>query len=221
MDERLDPRTPPELEHVRSKVEGGAFPHPPILPVVAVLALLLGLSLGFGLAPKQAAVSSESPSPTPPLEWTTNPPTFPVDNPTAPDYFCWGAPPCASIPIVIYVTPEPTVPPSAPTGGVTMAQAVAAAKKAFKVADKDILAVRLVDGTQYYFGPSTDGWFWEVVVRGPGAIPCGGILPASESPSVTPDPQASGEVYCIDEYDAVIVDYRTGEALGMSSATYP
>jgi hypothetical protein len=218
MDDRLDPRNPPGLERLRPKVEGGAFPRPPLLPVVAVMTLLLGLSLGLALAPKQATVAGASPSPSASLELTPNPPTFPVDEVTAQDYFCFGPGPCASFPGYLVITEEPTAPPTPPAGGVTMAQAVASATKEFGFADKDVVAVRLVDNSQFYTVSATDTWSWEIYVRGPGTIPCGGgpIAPSSTTPDL------SGAGSCIDDYDLVVVDYLSGHGvLEVISASYP
>jgi hypothetical protein len=210
VDDRYDPGVPAELERIKPSLGGGAFPHPPVLPVVAVLTLFVGLSIGFGLAARDGA------APTQPAIAPTLPVTQPsTAAPTAPEVFatdiiCWGdGGACGGF---IVVTPPPVVTVTAPPGGVTVTEAIAAAEKTYGISDSDIVDVRLVDNSDYYNDPSrADLWVWEIVVRGPGEVACAG-----SSRIVLPDGSGSYVTY-----DEVVVDYLTGSVRVMSTAVYP
>jgi hypothetical protein len=98
-----------------------------------------------------------------------------------------------------------------PTVGTTTAQAVAAAEKTFGIKGKDVLSIRLVDGTSY--SPAVVGWVWEIVVRGPGPVQCGTrFIYPKPRPSYSPEP-----IFCDDDAEIVIVDFKSGEAVLMGN----
>jgi hypothetical protein len=205
VDNWIDQDAPAELERVRSDIRGGAFPHPPVLPVVAVVALLFGLSLGAEFSPK--------PGPTvPTTAGTVAPPSATISrwpgliaNPTAPA-------------TIAPATDAPTAEASAatpPAEGTTVAVAVTAAEKTFGIKPQDVLSVRLANGTSYL--PAIDGWVWEILVRGRGSVECGHVWVVR-----TPIASHSAQpIFCDESADVVIVDYASGTAVIMASATYP
>jgi hypothetical protein len=195
VDRWVEQDAPAELERVRSDIRGGAFPHPPVLPVVAVVAVLFGISVGFGLAPRTPAAT---PRPTADL----------IAVPTGPATAVPTGPATA--------VPTDGSPSYTPPGeGTTLAVAVTAAEKTFGIKAQDVISARLANGTAYL--PAIDGWVWEILVRGPGEIVCGRtwIVPAPQ-PSYSAEP-----IYCDEAADVVIVDYASGDAVIMASARYP
>jgi hypothetical protein len=186
---------PPETVRVRPRMKGGGLPVPPVLPLVAGLALLLGLSIGFGLAPRSpmadatlSRAGSSSPSSS---VWPTGTPTT-VPYPWATD---WS---------ITFIYSSPTFTPAPlPSGGLTMAQAVASAEKVWPFTDADIVSVRLLPGDQFGGDPSeTSGWVWAVEIRGGGSTFCEGD-PTATAPAATPT--------CLEAFTTILVDYRTGE----------
>jgi hypothetical protein len=226
VDDRYDPGAPADLERVRPSLGGGAFPHPPVLPVVAVLTLFIGLSIGFGLAPRAGDGSAQSSGPTTSLPPLRSPGlTEPAPSDTSYPIICWGdGGACGPF---ILVTPPPVVTTTAPPNGVTVMQAIAAAEDTYGIPESDIVDVRLVDNSDYYTDPlRSDLWVWEIVVRGPGEVPCADssdyFTYTHEEPGATAfisrmviaDP-------CHDDMDVVVVDYLTGQVLVKSTAVYP
>jgi len=200
MDERVSRDEEPRLERLETRVDGGAFRRPPVLPIVAVVALLFGLSLGVGLVPK---------------------PVEPTPAPSASVASAVPAPTVSAAPLLVDVTASPAdlhspslaaiVTSTPPKQGTTTAQAVAAAEKTFGIKAADVVSIRLVDGTTY--PPAVVGWVWEIVVRGPGQVECGHVFVYPKPlPSYSPEP-----IYCEENADIVIVDFKSGEAMLMGS----
>jgi hypothetical protein len=225
VDDQYDPGVPADLERVRPNLGGGAFPHPPVLPVVAVLTLFIGLSIGFGLAPRAGDGSAESSGPTASLPPLRSPGPTAVPTEGSHPIICWGdGGACGPF---ILVTPRPVVTTTAPPNGVTVTEAIAAAENTYGISESDIVDVRLVDNGDYYTDPlRSDLWVWEIVVRGPGDVPCAdnpdSFTYTYEEPGATafisqvviPDP-------CHDDMDVIVVDYLTGQVLVKSTLVYP
>lgn len=213
MDDRYDdPRMPADLERIRSSVGGGAFPHPPVLPIVAVLTLLLGLSIGFSLAPKEGAGST--PSSTLASETPHVATAAPTATATSPK---WGVPP------IVYITPAPVVTTTPPPGGVTVTDALITAEDVYGFDESEVLDVRLVDNSQYYNDPArADLWVWEIVVKGPGPVACESTRLHGLEPSAVPTVLTfQTSRLCQDDTDVVVVDYLTGKVLALTATTYP
>jgi hypothetical protein len=187
------------------------------MPVVAALALLVGLSGGFALASQPApspgpqpsssvvaVVSPASPSATvaqvihtsaPVLEWPT-----PVDFPVA-------------VPVA-----------SRPSGGITAMAAIKGATTALGIAEADVVSVDLVAENGLDDGANTGlRWVWRINLRNDAR--CGG--PACDGPAVrhfaittwsaTDDPHSMapspGAIPMDFDTATVLIDYMTGRPL--------
>lgn len=214
-----NPEVPADVERVRPSLEGGAFPHPPILPVVAILTLLLGLGIGFGLAPRERPTP---PSTQPTVEKPKLPPTH---APAAlwPGAICFDVSRDGSG----VATPTPAVSP--PPGGVSPTIAIAAAMGAYGISEADIRAVRLVPvrielNLHYCDDPGRPyTWVWEIEVGGD-SVPCPEPDPIStgnliESP--VPETSSYGLPRTCSGDAVIFVDYLNGLALEMGSMNNP
>ncbi len=234
MRDRTDAETPAELERLRGRLDGGAIPHPPVLPVVAVVCLLFGLSFGLALAPKDGAGGPNGPStaaassvPTtsgPPSSAPTVPPSVASE-----EAACLLELGCHVVSLhgaTIQVT-EP-----APAGGVTLAAAIESARRANSFDDKDILSVTLmVDiGFGWAAGESASPggsarWVWQIVLRNPTSWTCTGEL---SSPQPLESPPTTSYSFCqigdsplLEMREIIIVDYLTGQPLVTIVSPYP
>jgi hypothetical protein len=217
MEDREERGAVRNLERVRADVSGGAFPRPPMLPVVATLTLFVGLSLGMALAPR---------APTPTTATATQ---FgaPFVAPTAP-------PSPGTLETTAFATALAVQPASPPPGGIAVSQAIAAAEEAYGISDADIVDVSLVDNSETYSDPSRAHlWSWQIQVRTSVAdcsTPIGVriVLPGGSPASVTfgYEPGSSPEVVTIASPDVVTfyacgltgtitVDYLTGRVVSM------
>lgn len=211
MDDRTDPRTPPQLERVSARFDGGAFRRPPVLPIVAVLALLLGLSLGYGLAPRETTASATTMA-TPSSPAVTVPPSSEIA--VATFYVAWPCldPTCVDTPAPIVVVPATPAP--APSGGLSLSEAVKAASQAWRpFGDSDVVSAELI--TMSVVSPAmepSDRWVWALTVRG-SDVPCsGGVRQAGASPRVAP-------LTCQADSWFITIDYFSGELIMVSGGS--
>ncbi len=200
MDERVQLDDGPELERLKTRVDGGAFRRPPVLPIVAVIALFAGLALGVGFVPKPV-----EPTPAPSAAASTAPAATPARASEAPAIVeATAAPSIRHVPSLVAVATS-----TPPKGGTTTTQAVASAARTFGIKSQDVLSIRLVNGTSY--SPAVIGWVWEIIVRGPGLVQCGTRFTYPKpAPSYSPEP-----IFCPDDAEIVIVDFASGEAVLM------
>jgi hypothetical protein len=210
MEERDERGPVQDLERVSGNFEGGAFPRPPILPVVATLALLVGLSLGLALAPR---------APTPTTATATQFGAASVA-PTVP-------PSPHTLETTAFATAPPTAAASPPLGGIPVSQAIAAAEEAFGIADAAIADVSLVDNGTFYSDPSSGHlWSWQIVVR---ELPSQFCVPWADGasgyvmivPDGSPEPQPSSVTTTgpCRATGLIMVDYLTGRAVMMVVAS--
>jgi hypothetical protein len=182
--------TPPQVERLRSRMKGGGLPVPPVLPIVAAVALLLGLTLGYRLAPTSTPSSSGTPAPSRSTDPTQVSLPLASERPNA----------------VVYPLP-PVTPAALPTGGVTQGQAVAAARDAWPFADADVISVQLVPAASFggALEPASPTWVWRVEVRGSDSLTC-----QAPAPETQPAPI---QQTCSHEFVTIVVDYKAGDAL--------
>jgi hypothetical protein len=144
-------RSLPEVTRVTPSPRGRGLPVPPVVPTVAVFCLLVGISLGYGAAPRGASpVPSPSPSPaaTNAAVVTTDPPFYvsPIIHPY-------------QDPMTQLVTP--------PGDGLTLTQALAQ----LAVVSPDVQASQVISARVtrlVYVSGYNDGlgdrWVWAIVV---------------------------------------------------------
>lgn len=220
MRDRTDAETPAELERLRGRLDGGAFPHPPVLPVVAAVCLLFGLSFGLALAPKDpASFEPATPAPTIPMSPATTEPVCMLGE------VCSTPWPAVTIPVVPVGT--------APSGGVSLAAAIESARRVYSFDDQDILSVTLTaDGrtywadSEFYVGPQGPGqWVWQIVLRGRSRWTCTREM---LSPQPLESPATTAYTFCqmgisplLEMREIIIVDYLTGQPLVTIVTPYP
>jgi len=186
---------------------GRGLPVPPLVPIVAVVALLAGVSIGYGLAPKvEPAAATIAPNP------TGTPTQTPVSVPSG--YITDWSMPGDSTHVYVYqidgdgtvLLPSETLPPK----GVSLA--VAAANKTAPVDLASVVAAKVEP--YYMVNPtaSSNIWVWAIEVKLPNPAVCRAPVLGTLSPVEGPVtvPQASDVDSCAVEYQTVIVDYKTG-----------
>ena len=196
MEDESRPIAPDERERLKPRMQSHSLPVPPLIPIVAVVALILGIGLGYGMAPKAGPTVSAAP-------------LDPAATPTATAPIALYVP--ATVPADWLVIPLPTLqlatPDALPSGGLTLAQAISAAKAGWTFSDSDVISARIVQRTDVVTEASSPGqWVWEVVIRGPGPMVCTGPLQASDSP----EPLTS---CALPTSVSIDVDYVTGDWL--------
>jgi hypothetical protein len=181
---------PPQVERLRARMKGGGLPVPPVLPVVAALALLVGLTLGYRLAPASTPSSSSTPAPS-----------------ASPDPTPGPSPPASTPPSAVVLPLPPETPGALPTGGVTQAQAVAAAREAWPFADADVISVQLVPAATFggALEPASPAWVWRVEVRASDSLTCQAPAPETRPALI--------EQGCSHAFVTIVVDYKAGDAL--------
>lgn len=190
-DRQEDPETA-RTTLLRPRTQGRSVPIPPVIPTVVIVSLVLGLVVGFGLA------SKPGPPPVPSV------PAFAASPPASP------SPPAnrsvASTPAVIPVGEAPTATPFElpPTGGLTLAQALATLKGAAVGTDSpsDVISARIARYGEVASGAlPADRWVWAFVVRA-------FFDPASCGARPSPEPCTPSATT-----ELAIFDYQTGEFL--------
>jgi hypothetical protein len=179
----------PETTPLTPRPQGKGLPVPPVMPLVAVLSILAGLALGYGLAPRAATLASPTPRANsakpagPPI--ATPAATIPAEPKASPP----GGP-----------TGSPEIPPP---GGLSLAQALEAFRVSFGP-PAEIISARVAR-----YPPVTTGWVWLIVV--PYFVqecddPALAGLPGS------PRPTTPGCRY-VPTTEMLVLDYVTGELL--------
>jgi hypothetical protein len=166
---------------------------PPILPLVAVVSILLGLSLGYRISPGPAPTSTATPSA---ARMATAPATAPE-------------------PTLVAVV-APTSQPNPPTGGLTLEQLLAVlAGPGMGIAAPDVIAARvdrfdLVTST----ATRTRQWVWVVTMRDDVMSETNG----HECFTIAA-PVATLQPGCVvvETTATLILDYQTGEFLEAQS----
>jgi hypothetical protein len=168
--------------------------------MVAIVSILVGLAMGYGLAPK--------PQPAPPL---------PAPSATA------SAPASALAPQIAYQSlapsADPTVAPAGsadstieipPSGGLSLSQALDALGASFGPRS-DVISARISR-----YPPVTKGWVWLIVVpysalycRNLPLLPAGPSVPGAPSAESVPP----GDCRSISSTELVVLDYKTGDFL--------
>jgi len=126
----------PEMGRVRPRMAGRSLPVPPVLPVVAAIALLVGLSLGFSLGSMTDRFSLPAP---------TEPPA-PTFEPTAT--------PATTVLAIAVQTP--------PSGGLSLSQAMAALRAAGYNPGESLLSARVIPGQAVVAGAVAPEWVWSL-----------------------------------------------------------
>jgi hypothetical protein len=188
----------PLVRPVRLVMKGRGLPTPPLAPLVGAVGIILGLSLGFGLAPHPAPVPTASPVETAAV--------FPsaVSAPTAP---------------AIVRLPDGTISPQpAPTDGLSLSQVLRAVTDAgLGIPIDDVISanlVRLADvSSSSWSAPAGTQWVWAVTVRlGQCNVDAEGRSTALRIPALA-TPDNAGGVCSSDPTKLVILDYHTGSRL--------
>jgi hypothetical protein len=131
-------RLPPTMP-LTPRSRGRGLPVPPVLPLIAVLSVLAGLAMGYGLAPKPGPNEPSShPS-------ETSPVAISFTTPSADSDLVPTARPAA--------TPE--IPPP---GGLSLAQALDALNVSFGS------PVAVISARVGHFPPVSAGWVWLIVL---------------------------------------------------------
>jgi hypothetical protein len=203
---------------------GHGLPVPPLVPIVAVVALLAGISIGYGLAPKvQPVAATAEPDP---IETPTQPP---VSLPSG-YYIEWKAVPGDPSQVYVYVVDgdgsmrvaSGTLPPQ----GVSLA--TAAGNQVEPVDLANVVSAKIEP--YYVVNPqaSPNVWVWAIEVRVANPDQCGGgpdlqgELPAAGEASATPVVgDVSFDALCYIASRTVVVDYRTGIWLETIAASTP
>jgi hypothetical protein len=193
MDDQTRPIGPDERERLKPRMKSRSLPVPPLIPTIAAVALIVGISLGYGLAlkvgPGFTATASASPS--------ASPDATPVSIPS-PQSSDWA---------VYIIGPAPTSTfEQLPVGGLTLAQAIAAARAGWPFADSDLISASIVQPQDVVVASQPNRWVWEVVIRGSGPMVCADPLQPSDSPQPVASCSLPSSV-------AIYVDYVTGEWL--------
>lgn len=184
--EELELPTPSALKPVQL---GRALPVPPVVPLIALFAILFGLALGYGLSSKPSPVPSQSPVSASlialPLPFiSADPSLLPLIEPTA----------------------SATSGDRAPSDGLTLGQALDALQKSgMGVSPSAILSARVArdrEVSSSYANP-TDQWVWAVVVQGDFSGP-------RACPSRFDDPGTRAPCGMVATTQMILLDYRTG-----------
>ncbi len=191
MDDQSLDREPLEISRLKPRSVSRGLPVPPVIPLVAILCIVFGLSVGYGL-----------PRPTPMPSIT--PPETPVA--ATPSLTSAVTPALAAVPSEVAIGPEASgaaeLPPS---GGYTLAQALQALKATTDF-PTDVISARVGR-----FPPVSTGWVWLIVVPY-SVVECGGTLLLGPSPAPTPEPTPAA-CRSIDTTEMIVMDYRTGAFL--------
>ena len=131
-------RLPPTMP-LTPRSRGRGLPVPPVLPLIAVLSILAGLAMGYGLAQK--------PGP-------SAPPIHPPETSPIADS---SATPSADSAIVPTVRPAAT-PEIPPPGGLSLAQALDALNVSFGS------PVAVISARVGHYPPVSAGWVWLIVL---------------------------------------------------------
>jgi hypothetical protein len=151
MDDGRDELGLPTLVPLRPSAVGRGLPVPPLIPLVGVVCLLVGLGLGYRIAPDHGA---SAPPPTPSTPEISGPPIQP--------YVMWPADGILAVP--------PTMPTASPPAtGLSMKQALGALENLGLGSPPAIIVSSSVD--QYRnvgVNPAyaQDDWVWVFRVRG-------------------------------------------------------
>jgi hypothetical protein len=193
MDAREEDWGPPERVPLKPRPGGRGLPVPPILPLVAVVSILMGLSLGYRISPG------------------------PVPGPTATQtvHVISTAPATSPEPTLVAVV-EPTGLLDPPTGGLTLEQLLAVlAGPGMGIAASDVIAARvdrydLVTAT----ATRTQQWVWVVTMRDDVMSETNG----HECFTIAA-PVATLQPGCVvvETTETLILDYHTGEFLEAQS----
>jgi hypothetical protein len=199
MDVREEDVNLPETVRLKPRPGGRGLPVPPILPLVAVVSILLGLSLGYRISPGPAPTSFATP-------------TF---REIATAAATATAPAIATAPALVAVA-EPTGKLNPPTGGLTLQQLLQIlAGPSMGIAAADVIAARvdrydLVTAT----ATRTQQWVWVVTMRDDVMSETNG----HECFTIV-GPVATLQPGCVvvETTETLILDYRTGEFLEAQS----
>ena len=196
------------LEPVKARMGGRGLPVPPLVPIVAGIALMAGISIGYGLAPRVQPVAV-SPEPSA----TATPSPSPESLPSGYE-ISWVTAPGDASKVYVYVVdrggsrlvPSATLPPR----GVSLA--VAAANQVEPVDLDEVVWARVQPYSMVNPLAPPNIWVWALDVRIASQTLCGGpsVLPTPAStPDQTGEPIAT-TVTCSFEVQTVVVDYKTG-----------
>jgi len=205
MDERDERARPADLEPLHPNVDGGAFRRPPILPIVGVLALVFGIAIGFGLAPKPGAASTAA---------STTPAAITLPEPASAGASGLGD---AGFTIVWggdgnQITYHWATSTQSPVG-VSLGQAITAARKAWGIDETLIQSARVTGGDgSYTYADGSPRWVWEIVVGNGSDQRC-----ASGALSSPGDARAA----VCQAFTVVTIDYLTGEPIADSDFATP
>ena len=206
MDDGRDELGLPTRVPLRPTAVGRGLPLPPLIPLVGVVCLLVGLALGYRIAPDHEA---SAPSPTRSAPEISVPPGQP--------YVMWPADGAITMPQTM-----PTDTP--PATGMSMKEALSALESLGWGSPPAIIVSSSVDqygdvGANPAY--AQDDWVWVFRVRGDPRFVCTSIdvedtatvspsAPVSAVPSDDPVPTTCGYV----QIEVVVVlDYQTGELI--------
>lgn len=218
MDDRPESQDGPSIARVKPVMGGRGLALPPLAPMVGAMCLILGLAVGFGLAPKAAPTATSVATPATTEAVPVAPPTIPAEEPAATPivFFAPGG--------VVTVDGPGLAPPS---DGLSLTDALAALEAAGLGDRGSVVSARIARYGEFL--PSseaaTDSWVWALTVHAQIVGPCAGWYPASPSdaPPTSADPSmpaALGWTACgFWVSQVVILDYRTGAFLGTSQSS--
>lgn len=206
MDGRLGDLDLPPTTPVRPTQLGRGLPVPPVVALVAVVAVFAGIAFGYGIAPKPAPLPSSSP---------TTATVSTVESPS---------PPGSPVPSVA-PTPDPTSSANdlPPGGGLSLSQALAALNENLKDSPASLLAIgpNIPESAVFYarverYGDlpslvqSPEEWVWAVAIRG--SFQPAACRSSQPSPQPCPGPSTTA---------MVILNYNTGAVLVTWSPAFP
>jgi hypothetical protein len=199
MNEPLDSGLP-SMVRLKPRPLGRGLPVPPVLPIVAIVSILVGLAMGYGLAPRPEPATPPA-TPSTPASATASALAAQIAYPSLAQSL---DPTLAPIQSTVSTLEIP------PSGGLSLSQALEALGASFGPRS-DVISARISR-----YPPVSSGWVWLIVVPY-SALYCKDGPPLPAEPAVPAGPLAEsvplGDCRSITSTELVILDYQTGEFL--------
>jgi hypothetical protein len=178
----------PETTPLAPRPRGKGLPVPPVIPLVAVVSILAGIALGYGLAPKAVALASPTPA-----SQTAQPATPPIATQAA------TIAPAPTSSAQGEATDSREIPPP---GGLSLAQALEAFRVSFGP-PAEVISARVA-----HYPPVSSGWVWLIVVPYFTPVCDYGAIAGLPGPGQTAPP-----CRYVSTTEMLVLDYVTGELL--------